>query len=196
MSRGWARRLRERIDELGLTDAEVCRRAGVGATMVADIERGSTPSVDKVARLARAVGWSLSKLYEGTEAQDVALNIVGISGVGEMWADIAPVDARQIALKLLEEDLVTIEIASDDIPGYEIGDVISGPKMLGAHLDNLVGTECIVESMDGRKEIKILMRGEVPGLYTLRSHDPKNDDVRNIKLRWAAPIQLVLKKPR
>ncbi len=50
--------------------------------------------------------------------------------------------------------------------------------------------------MDGRKEIKILMRGEVPGLYTLRSHDPKNDDVRNIKLRWAAPIQLVLKKPR
>lgn len=60
-------RFLQRVEELNLSDAEVCRRAGLEGTSIADIRRGVRPSVDRAAMLARAVNWSLNELYYGTK---------------------------------------------------------------------------------------------------------------------------------
>ena len=66
MSEDWPDRLLKRIEELGLTNAEVCRQAGLKSSTISDIKRGNRPSIDRIAKLARAVNWSLDQLYDST----------------------------------------------------------------------------------------------------------------------------------
>ena len=74
MAEDWPERFLRRIEELRLTDVEVCRKAGVRPNTIADIKRGARPSVDKMAKLARAVNCSLNQLYTGTEKSNEASN--------------------------------------------------------------------------------------------------------------------------
>lgn len=54
-----ARRLSERRNALGLTQAEVADRMGVTKSRVAQIERGEVSTVDVIARYVQAIGGQL-----------------------------------------------------------------------------------------------------------------------------------------
>lgn len=79
--------------------------------------------------------------------------------------------------------------------GYQRGDVVAGPRSLGANLDNVIGRDCIIETVDGKRYFKILQRGSGRGLFTLASFDPRHPEwnVPNVKIKWAAPIKLIVR---
>lgn len=149
----WKKRLKARIDELGLSDKEVCERAGVSAAFLGNIWAGKTkqPGVDNLIAVCRVVGWRLYNLFdEGSP-----------DGYGTS--------------------------------GYRRGDVVCGERSFGSNIDNLVGSDCIVETADGQKLFKVLARGSVHGRYTLKSFDPKKEDIPDVKIKWAAPIQMIFR---
>lgn len=73
------------------------------------------------------------------------------------------------------------------------GDVVCGERSFGSNIDNLVGSDCIIETADGQRLFKVLAKGSVRGRYTLKSFDPKNDDISDVKVKWAAPVQMIIR---
>lgn len=194
MAEDWPQRFLKELERKRIKDADACRIAGVEGTTIADIRRGGKPSLDKMALLAPVVGWSLNKLYHNTEEPNRELSLTGVSEGSEMWAELPAKKARTIGLDLFDHPLVAIEIRGDDIGGYDRGDVVAGEKTLGNHIDNLIGAECIIESADGKKLLKILQRGTASGRYNLHSLKGKGAPIENVKISWAAPVQVVFKK--
>lgn len=192
----WRERLRNRIEELGLSDIEVARRAGVADSTVRDwLQRvKNAPRIDLIAKVARAVGLSVSELYEGTARASVVLRVDGILRARGMWASISKAHQAVVPLTFLDEELVTLDIETTDLePHYRRGDAISGPRVPGPNLHNLVSLDCIVELTDGRKIVGILMTGTEPGTYTIRPFDVRAEEVRNVTPAWVAPIRMILR---
>ena len=62
--------VRKRRKELGFTQEELARQAGLHRTYVADVERGNrNPSLETVALLARGLGLTPAKLCEGIDSK-------------------------------------------------------------------------------------------------------------------------------
>ena len=87
----------KRIEQLGLTDAEVCRRADVKPSTL----------TDRVAKLVTALNWSLNQLYDGTQASN------GASQVSENFCDQSQTEQLVEVLKLIER-LCGPENTNDD----------------------------------------------------------------------------------
>ena len=192
----WRDRLRKRIEELGLTDIEVARRAGVADSTVRDwLERvKNAPRIDLVAKVAQAVGLSVSELYEGTARATVLLKVNGLLQARGMWSTISKSHQSVVPLTFLNDELITIDVATDDlVPHYRRGDAICGPKVTGPNYHNLVSLDCIVELSDGRRLVGILMSGAEPGTYTIRPFDVRAEEVRNVTPAWVAPIRMILR---
>lgn len=111
-----------------------------------------------------------------------------------MWASISKAHQAVVPLTFLDEELVTLDIETTDLePHYRRGDAISGPRVPGPNLHNLVSLDCIVELTDGRKIVGILMTGTEPGTYTIRPFDVRAEEVRNVTPAWVAPIRMILR---
>lgn len=185
----WRQRLRAAIDETGLSYKEVSRRAGLNETAVHYILNTATyPRIDTLASICQVVGKSLSNIYDGTERVHLAIKVLGVTTGVNMWADVPPKHVKVIPFQLFTEQTVTVEISDDGLaPRFDRGDVVSGPKTPGPYLDNLIGSDCIVELLDGSKHIAILLRGGHANTFTLRSLNPRGNDIRDVPIRWAAP---------
>lgn len=195
MCDNYRERIKKRIAELGLSMAEVNRRVGAGPTLVNDIlSKGATPSIDNLAKISDVLGVSLATLYFGGDRVQINLRITGIAGKGEMWTAVNNQNTREVPLEFFDKELVNILITDDSYePKFHKGDVVLGPKQEGLNLDNIIGTDCIVETRDGRKFLRVLVRGTKPGKYTLRADDPRDEDVRDVILAWAAPVRMILR---
>lgn len=111
-----------------------------------------------------------------------------------MWSEYAPNEALSIPLRLFEENTVSVSIGTNEFePRFHRGDIVVGAKHFGEHLDNLIGTECIVQTTDGQRLIRYLARGATAGRFNLRSFDPRQDDIANVRIAWAAPIGLIIR---
>jgi transcriptional regulator with XRE-family HTH domain len=67
----FAKRLRERRVEHGMTQAELAERAGVTATYVSKLESaGAAPGIDLVAKVAAALGVGIAELLPDELAAD------------------------------------------------------------------------------------------------------------------------------
>jgi len=192
----WRDRLKKRIEELGLTDIEVARRAGVADSTVRDwLQRvKNAPRIDLVAKVAKAVGLSVSELYEGANRASVLLRVDGILRARGMWASVSKSHQSVVPLTFLDDELVTLDIETNDLePHYRRGDAICGPKIIGPNVHNFVSMDCIVELSDGRKTVGILMAGTEAGTFTIRPFDVRAEEVRNVCLSWIAPIRMIIR---
>lgn len=54
----------------------------------------------------------------------------------------------------------------------------------------LIGEECFVRLTDGRTVVKTLESGSAPGLWTLLSVNAAVSALRDVRIEWAAPIQM------
>lgn len=43
--------------------------------------------------------------------------------------------------------------------------------------------------------MKFLARGKKAGTFNLRSSDPSVKDIEDVKLAWAAPIEMIIRNP-
>lgn len=193
----WKKRLEERIKDLGLTEAEVLRRAGLNRAFLSNLDTGKSgrPRIDSLQALANAVGWSLYNLFDDGAPGGLKLDIQYRIQADEMWAERGSERPRELPLTFLSQDLVTLEIETNDYrsSGYRRGDVVSGVRSFGRHIDNLIGLECIIETESGERLFKVLAKGSVRGRYTLKSLDPQNEDIPDVKIKWAAAILFIIR---
>lgn len=190
----WRSRLEQRIADLGLKAAEVVRRAGVNSTFLTDVlKRGQNPSIENLAKVAQVVGLTLGELYDGEGSPSPTIEIAGMA-LGEAWRP-TPSDGRKVlSLDVLARDLVWLQIEGDALlPHYRDGDVIGGPRMKPASLHNYMGQDVIAQTVDGERFVRVIQRGQVKGRFNLRSFNSRAEDITNVSLAFAAPIQLVLR---
>ena len=190
----WRKRLQAAFDEADLTVAELMRRAGVPATAWHDImKRGQTPSVDRLARLASALGRTLDEIYTGSETEHLTLRITGACVGGEMWNELDAQASRVVPFRIIGDDMVAVAVDTVELePTFRRGDVLCGRRMLGQNLDNVIGRDCIVVTRDGERHIRTLQRGSKPNRYTLRSLR-RSDDIADVRIEWVAPISMILR---
>jgi transcriptional regulator with XRE-family HTH domain len=190
-------RLRARIAELGMTDKQVCKEAGVSPAFLSNLWAGKTqqPGVENLIAVCRVVGWKLYNLFDDGAPEGLRLAIQHRIQANEMWADRGAEGPKELPMSFLSQDLVSLEVETNEYrsSGYRRGDVVSGARSFGQHIDNLVGSDCIVETDTGEKFFKVLAKGSVRGRYTLKSFDPAEEDLKDVKIKWAAPVQMILR---
>lgn len=77
-------------------------------------------------------------------------------------------------------------------PKYDKGDFVAGIRHSGISINNLIGTDCIVQIDEGMIFVRGLCKRRVKGTYTLMCSNPKTMVVRpviyDVKIIFAAPI--------
>ena len=193
----WRDRLIKRMEELGLSQAEVCRRAHVKSTMLTDIlKRGQTPSVANLFKIATVVNLSLSELYEGVvRSTDYSVRLTGTYEGGAVLDAAQAGETTNVLVSLPREHLESIRVNTDrlDLAGYRRGDVLMGVRVAASHADNLAGKDCIVELADGRRLIAQLAKSNHVGRYNLRFFHRSQPDMENVEIAWVAPISLIVR---
>lgn len=191
----WRERLQAAFDETNMNVAELMRRAGVPATAWHDImKRGQNPSVDRLARLASALGRTLDEIYLGTETDLLQLAVTGACTEGEMWEELDARGMRAVPFRMIGDDMVAVSVETMEFePTFRRGDVLCGRRMIGHALDNVIGKDCIVATKDGERYIKTLQRGTKPGRFTLRSIR-RSPDITDVRVDWVAPITMILRE--
>lgn len=195
MTYDWRARVIERMEELGLKKVDVVRRAQLNYSQLSDLlARGHTPRLDTAVKIAHALGMSLSSLFEGDDKASVELLLAGESKGASMWVEYGSQKGRVIPLEFFAQNSVSIEVSDNSLlPYYRPGDILSGPKTIGVHLDNMLGVECIICLMDGRRYIGKLMRGSNKTKFNIRLLDPNLEEIRDVTPAWVAPVKLILR---
>lgn len=193
----WRARILERIEEQGTNMEAVSLDAGFNKSYVYSILKGgSSPTIEKLIGVLKHINWTLEDLFGEGAPGGLKLVIQHRILSNEMWADRGTDGTpRELPLSFLSQDLVSLEVETNEYrsAGYRRGDVVSGAPSFGRHIDNLVGTECIVETYDGERLFKVLAKGTARGRYTLKSFDPSQDDMDDVRIKWAAPVQMILR---
>lgn len=186
------------MGEQGHSASSLTKRARLGGTAVWDILSGKSknPRIDTLEAISRALGVSLIDLLVGDIAQPQGVAIIGSADGENDWI-LGVAENQAVALRTEGGEAVAIRVRSDAMsPVYRSGDTLIGVKSVGQHLDNMIGLDCIIVTDDGRRYVKMLQRGTVRGRFTLRSFSPREPDIENVKIRWAAPIQWIRRGSR
>ncbi len=73
-------------------------------------------------------------------------------------------------------------------PRFKEGELIGYSRERGLNPDRCYGTECVVQTADGRKLVKLLERGSRPGVFTLVSINASVPIEHDVELDWIAPV--------
>ena len=168
----WRARLIKRREELGYTNAELARRAEIKPTMLHDIlERGTNPSVANLFKIAKALNFTLSELYEGAIAS--ASHRIAITGVYEGGVVLDTQNSGEqthVDLTFPSAHLESVRVRSDllDPAGYRRGDVLMGVRHAPTAANNIVGKDCIIATLDGAKLVAHPVKQTSATSYNLR----------------------------
>ncbi len=92
------------------------------------------------------------------------------------------------------EGQVSVIVGDDTmVPVYQAGDTLIGTALRGEELAKAMRKDCIVETTDGRGFVRIVKPGSRDGLFTLVGHNPRSDDIVDVRLAYAAPVKIVVK---
>lgn len=203
MAYDWRDSLRQEMKRQGLTPKQLSLAAGQGETYVRDIledrdgKPPNEPRAKALAEIARVLGMTLQKLYEGIDATHQKITIIGNISDDDHWLPRkkTSADAGDLELRIDGGEPVALEVLGKGLvgAGYRHGDLLIGAKRVGANADNLLGLECIIMTEKGDRYVKHLMRGNVRGTFNLRAHDDPSglDDIVNVRVAWVAPIEWV-----
>ena len=198
MLNGWRKIAQAQLERLGMTPAEFGRRvaqsegkSASSKTIYRDYflgqpEKGkppSEPTVERAKIFAHVLGLSLATLFDDGELSRLAISINGIAKGGDgMWLPVPAEAMRSVPLNMLLSDVSVVLVEdSEHEPHYRRGDILCGPVMTGRGVDNLINRDCIIETVDGAKFIKHLMKGGRPGRYLLRSIKLGKDDLSDVR---------------
>lgn len=171
----------------GLDMKSLSRKAGLNDAYIAQMySKPSTPTVDVFLKIAAAAGVSATWLLTGEEESPLEIPMLG-KVAGEAWA---PIEGRTVEPSLRDFDLVAFSVEGDAMGpgGYRDGDLLICQRTLGKNASNLVGQDCVVETADGQRLLKILQRGARSNVYNLRSYNPAVKDIEGVAIAWAAPV--------
>lgn len=189
MSTGWRKRLQTLIEETdGLTMKTLSVRAGLSPGAIHDVlKRGQTPSVENFIAIAEAAGVEPGWLLRGDDRFAVKIPLVGVVS-GEAWTETEH-KLGSVPFDLDEPGAIGFEVQDSSMaPVYRQGDLLICHRKAGRYVENLIGTDCVVRTINGDGYVKILQRGSRTGRFNLRSYNPVFKDIADVAIEWAAPI--------
>lgn len=196
------RRMKLRIREFRrrekLSLEELAHRVGVSVPYLSQIERlanDKRPDTDLLHRIAQELdvptGWLI--------ADEAPVAVVARVGAG---ARVAAIDDHMMGDGLYQvacpfglnpRNVVAVEVEGESMfPAYSPGDVLFFTRQAYGVPSEVIGTRavCVDESGDGW--VKLLKAGSEPGLFNLISLNPAADNQHDVRLKWAATVELPL----
>jgi transcriptional regulator with XRE-family HTH domain len=193
----WRTRLTKRRDELGYSNAELARRADVKPTMLHDIlDRGTNPSVSNLFKIAKALNFTLSELYEGAlSSRSHRLAITGVYEGGVVLDTHQSGEQPDFAVSFPATNLESVRVRSDllEPAGYRRGDVLMGVRHNAQAANNIVGKDCILATADGARIVAHPVKHVGPSTYNLRFFHRSQPDREAVEIAWAAPITMIVR---
>jgi SOS-response transcriptional repressor LexA len=156
--------------------------------------RGIT--TETLAALAPVLQTSAAWLLEGVGDARVQVPVVGRIGAGSEirpeFEQTPPEGLYEIEVPFpVREDAIAFEVEGESMwPRYDPGDVVICWRQ-GIDPETLIGREAAVRTSDGKRYLKRLRRGALPGTFDLESHNA--EPIRGAPLEWAAGIQAVIR---
>jgi Peptidase S24-like len=201
-------RIEQRLNSLDLT-AHAASIAAQRPDAIRNLQRAVKNkdrrgiTTDTLVALAPVLKTTAAWLLEGTgeQAQDqlVAGNSVAVAGQIIAGAEIKPDFELVPPEGLYEIELpfpvpaaaAAYQIEGDSMwPRYDPGDVVICLQQ-GNSIEEAVGLEAAVRTSDGKRYLKRIQRGAVPGTFDLESHN--GAPIRGVSIVWAAAIQAVVR---
>lgn len=144
--------------------------------------------------LKTTAAWLLEGV--GEPGTGMLAKVVGKIGAGSEilpeYEQIPPDGLFEITVPFpIPEDTIAFEVEGDSMwPRYDSGDVIICWKQ-SEDAEMVLGREAAVRTSDGRRYLKRVRRGAVPGTYDLESHNA--EPIRGMEIAWAAAVQAVVR---
>ena len=145
--------------------------------------------------ITAAIDCTIDEIFTGAERAIQRIMVDGVAGAGDMWTEETKASRRRIPLEISSES-VALTIATAELePRYQTGDIVYGTKTAGGNLHNFLGRDCIILTADGDKLVKYLTKGSRSNVFTLKSVKMVSppDDMVDVKITWAAPIELIVR---
>jgi transcriptional regulator with XRE-family HTH domain len=194
-------RLKARIEYLGMSIPEALKKADLNHGFISDIERAikagrqKTIGVDGLTRLCKVLGMSVAELLDGQARPPLRVPIIGETTYGDSWIQYKHGKKLPEIIDLwsINDDLVAVRVLENtQNPRFNRGDIVMGNRIFSKHADNIIGTTCIIKTVDGDTYVKVITRGSHRNTYTLRSLDPSVPDIKDVELEWYAPIVSIM----
>ena len=186
-------RLKEAREAKGIPSArEAARRYGWSPDTYAQHENGTRGITRKAAdRYSAALGVSPAWLLTGESAAPALAPLVGRVGAG---GAVYPYEGNDVDYVELPPgappDVEALEVVNGSMrPVYRDRDLLFVPTRYVPPPDVLIGEECVVDVEDGRRFVKVLRRGTMPGTWRLESYNA--DDIEDVRILRAAPVRHV-----
>ena len=142
-----------------------------------------------------SAGWLLTG--EGSPERPNIVGVKGLVGAGgtiDTGSEQIPSDGNLYEIEVpfpLPLGAFALQVAGESMfPRYDSGDVIVCAAR-SENPDELVGWEAAVQTVDGARYLKRLVKGARKGLYDLESFNAP--PMRGLRLCWASPIHGVVR---
>lgn len=186
---------------MGWTKAELARRSGVPVDNVTKYLAGRVkqPRGDQLDRLAEALGLDPLYLRSGLNpiTGETEIAVVGYLGAGaEVLPDFEqtpPEGFEQVTLPFpVPDDMWAFKVRGTSmLPVFKPDSVIVVYREQKKPIEQFFGEEAAVRTAEGKRFIKTITRGTVPGTVNLMSwNDPL--PIENQRLEWIGEIFAII----
>lgn len=192
-------RIREHRLARRMTQEKLAEETGLSVSYVTRLESGGRNLAQKhMIAFSKALGVKPADLLpEGAEPAHNVVRVMGRIGAGaEILSEFEQIPEGDGLYEIevhfpVPEDAIALEVVGESMwPRYDPGDVIIVWRF-GNHPDEIIGWEAAVQTEDGRRFLKRVLKGSQPGTYDLESHNAAT--IRNTKLIWVAEVLSVVR---
>lgn len=200
-------RLKHLRELLKLTRAQVYEKYGIPQDSLAAWENGKArvteKSVDRCLKAYRAEGLIASKEWvlvgEGFDPKfslDLSRYFKTLSTEmpeSEIDDELLKVKELEYFKSLAPNSVVSVVSADDMLPLYASGDYVGGRFKFGKDIENCIGKDCIIKTMDGCNFVRRIAKNSSGTGYNLVALNPQYDGspepvLFNVEIECAAPI--------
>ena len=189
----WSKRLDERRRQLGWTQRELAKRAGLDEALVRKYHQGlvDNPRGDIMGTLAKTVGVSQIWLEHGKVPQRMVFPVIGSIQTADAYV---PDNSKKELIEIQPDDLdiFCLQLKTElGLPGYRLGDMVLCSRSAGRSDNHYLNKDCAVGLIDGRVVLKRVTKGSKSGCVTL--HGFNSDPMDNVRPEWIAPVVMVIR---
>ncbi len=189
----------DRLKALGKSQRGLAAHLGLDAARVTEIlNKRRRVSYDEAVDMAEFLESGLDEVVArlGKAAVQVRrrIPVVGYVGAGETifaMDDHSPgagMDETEPPPDEGEGGFAVKVRGSSMAPRFKDGELIGYSREKGLNPERCYGTECVVQTVDGRKLVKLLERGSRAGVFTLVSINAAVPIEHDVELEWIAPV--------
>lgn len=195
----FGKRVARRRELLDLSQGQLADMVGMKQQGIDNIEQGVVKRPRLLKEIATALRTSEEWLLweEGSEEVGNVVGVKGLVGAGgtvDTGTEQIPPDGNLYEIEVpfaLPPGAFALQVSGESMfPRYDSGDVIVCAKQSDDPAQ-LIGWESAVQTLDGSRYLKRLLRGSRKGLFDLESFNA--NPIRGVRLQWASPIHGVVR---